>query len=247
MIQKWKTDEFYDENTRKSDSRNFYVLYVLRPISFALARFFSYLSITANQIMLFRALLGIVLSTIIFINVNQSHYFIIYAFTYHFIVILDYVDGNLARYFKSKNFIGKMFDGWLDTILESLFYISVGFSLGLENYKWSLFVYLIYMISVWTKARFQYVNQIKTLLSQKIDKGTIGNMNQSLRLNFFKKLYTQFENIKLWYFTIFLLACALLDIINDWHYFGGLYIILLSMTDISLVIFRSIRSFNVKY
>ena len=93
----------------------------------------------------------------------------------------------------------------------------------------------------------QYVNQIKTLLSQKIDKGTIGNMNQSLRLNFFKKLYTQFENIKLWYFTIFLLACALLDIINDWHYFGGLYIILLSMTDISLVIFRSIRSFNVKY
>ena len=96
-----------------------------------------------------------------------------------------------------------MFDGWLDTILESLFYISVGFSLGLENYKWSLFVYLIYMISVWTKARFQYVNQIKTLLSQKIDKGTIGNMNQSLRLNFFKKLYTQFENIKLWYFTIF--------------------------------------------
>ena len=40
MIQKWKTDEFYDENTRKSDSRNFYVLYVLRPISFALARFF---------------------------------------------------------------------------------------------------------------------------------------------------------------------------------------------------------------
>ena len=94
--------------------------YFFRPLSIYIAIPFAFLNIKPNTITYFRAFF--VLFLFIFSAFINSKYFVFILLAALFCQILDFVDGNLARFYKTESLYGKFIDGLFDFLIPLVYF-----------------------------------------------------------------------------------------------------------------------------
>ncbi len=108
-------------------------LYILRPIAFIFVKLLYPTSITPNQVSLMSIVVGM-LSGYFFSRGDVTSYFIAGAL-YFFCLVLDCVDGMIARLKKNGTPVGRIVDGFADYIVGISVYVglAIGFSKGIVS------------------------------------------------------------------------------------------------------------------
>ncbi len=108
-------------------------LYILRPIAFIFVKLLYPTSITPNQVSLMSIFVGM-LSGYFFSRGDVTSYFIAGAL-YFFCLVLDCVDGMIARLKKNGTPVGRIVDGFADYIVGISVYVglAIGFSKGIVS------------------------------------------------------------------------------------------------------------------
>lgn len=119
--------EAYQPKKYKDQKESSFIFSIYRPLSFYLAVPFAKSSLSTNQV----AQLGSVISLagIILIAVGGYGVAVIGSLFYFLGVLMDFVDGNLARLRGESNHFAKFMDGVRDTFVASFFPMAVGFGL----------------------------------------------------------------------------------------------------------------------
>lgn len=102
-------------------------LYIFRPIAFIFVKLLYKTPITPNQISMFSIFVGILSG--IFFSQGTLTSFIVAGLLYTFSIVLDCVDGMIARLKKNGSAVGRIIDGFADYIVGISVY--VGFTNGL--------------------------------------------------------------------------------------------------------------------
>ena len=125
-------------------------LYILRPIAFIFVKIFYPTSITPNQISLMTTISGLISGY--FFSRGDVVSFVIAGSLYFLSMVLDCVDGMIARLKNSGTPVGRIIDGVSDYIVGTSVYIGmgIGFGKGLIdvrflhfNYWWFILVAVI--------------------------------------------------------------------------------------------------------
>ncbi len=104
-------------------------LYILRPIAFIFVKMIYRTNITPNQVSLMTIITGIISG---FLYTRGTHTFFIIAGGLHFFcLVLDCVDGMIARLKKSGTPVGRIVDGFADYSVGVAVFI--GYGIGLAN------------------------------------------------------------------------------------------------------------------
>ncbi len=108
-------------------------LYILRPIAFIFVKLLYPTSITPNQVSLMSIVVGM-LSGYFFSRGDVTSYFIAGAL-YFFCLVLDCVDGMIARLKKNGTPVGRIVDGFADYIVGISVYVglAIGFTKGIVS------------------------------------------------------------------------------------------------------------------
>lgn len=108
-------------------------LYILRPIAFVFVKLFYPTSITPNQVSLMTIIVGII-SGYLFSRGTVTC-FVIAGSLYFFCMVLDCVDGMIARLKNSGTAVGRIIDGVADYLVGISVYVGmgIGFDKGLIN------------------------------------------------------------------------------------------------------------------
>jgi len=108
-------------------------LYILRPIAFMFVKLLYPFSITPNQVSLMNIIVGIISGY--FFSRGTVTSFIIGGSLYFLCMVLDCVDGMIARLKNSGTAIGRIIDGFADYIVVISVYVGmgIGFEKGLIN------------------------------------------------------------------------------------------------------------------
>ncbi len=98
-----------------------FVLYrwLYRPLSFPLTALFIRMGFSANQVSYLNGLL-LLIALALFVS-NQTQALLLGTLFFALFFILDFVDGNIARYHQKSSYFGKLLDGSIDTIGFFLF------------------------------------------------------------------------------------------------------------------------------
>jgi phosphatidylglycerophosphate synthase len=121
-------------------------LYILRPIAFIFVKLFYPTSITPNQISLMTAIVGIISGY--FFSRGDVISFVIAGSLYFLSMVLDCVDGMIARLKNSGTPVGRIIDGFSDYIVGISVYIGmgIGFGKGLIDVKFLPFSYWWFLV-----------------------------------------------------------------------------------------------------
>ncbi|MCK5051302.1 MAG: CDP-alcohol phosphatidyltransferase family protein [Candidatus Cloacimonetes bacterium] len=121
-------------------------LYILRPIAFIFVKLFYPTSITPNQVSLMTTIVGI--TSAYFFSRGDVVSFVIAGSLYFFSMVLDCVDGMIARLKNNGTAVGRIIDGVSDYIVGTSIYIGmgIGFGKGLINVKFLPFSYWWFII-----------------------------------------------------------------------------------------------------
>lgn len=111
---------YYGSNKHTFDSEHYFFRWY-RPISFLPSALLIKLGVTANIVTSFGAL-----SLLSAFATLASGHLALGAFLYLIAYIVDFIDGNIARYSNNPTSFGKIFDGAVD-LLTFLLFVSVGF------------------------------------------------------------------------------------------------------------------------
>jgi len=116
-------------------------LYILRPIAFIFVKLFYPTSITPNQVSLMTTITGII--SAYFFSRGDVVSFSIAASLYFFSMVLDCVDGMIARLKNNGTAVGRIIDGFSDYIVGISVYIGmgIGFSKGFIEFNYISFSY----------------------------------------------------------------------------------------------------------
>ena len=108
-------------------------LYILRPIAFIFVKLLYPTSITPNQVSLMSIVVGM-MSGYFFSRGDVTSYFIA-GILYFFCLVLDCVDGMIARLKKNGTPVGRIVDGFADYIVGISVYVglAIGFSKGIVS------------------------------------------------------------------------------------------------------------------
>ena len=123
-------------------------LYILRPIAFIFVKMLYPTNVTPNQVSLMSIVVGM-LSGYFFSRGDVTSYFIA-GMLYFFCLVLDCVDGMIARLKKNGTPVGRIVDGFADYIVGISVYIGlgIGFSKGLVQIDfWPNSYWLLLIIS----------------------------------------------------------------------------------------------------
>lgn len=120
----------FPKEKRRLDRANPWAYFVIRPISFYPAWLFLRLGITANKTTLIGLIIGIL--GLAFLGFGSYWAIIIGAILANIGLLLDYVDGNIARATDSASKYGKYIDIISDYIIVGLMPIAIG--IGLYNH-----------------------------------------------------------------------------------------------------------------
>jgi phosphatidylglycerophosphate synthase len=106
-------------------------LYILRPIAFIFVKLLYPTSITPNQVSFMTIISGLI--SAYFFSIGDVVSFVIAGLFYFFSLVLDCVDGMIARLKNNGTPIGRIVDGFADYIVGISVYIGmgIGFSKGL--------------------------------------------------------------------------------------------------------------------
>ena len=110
-----KTRDLNKNQTKLSSSTIFELFY--RRISFFITPFFLLLRVSPNVISGLVLIMGLISSFLIFTSINSNISLGIVIF--FFSIIVDYVDGNVARISNKSSFYGRFIDGLIDIIVLS--------------------------------------------------------------------------------------------------------------------------------
>ena len=100
---------------------------VFKTLSIYITPIFIYLKCSANITTLIALMVGLSASVLHILYGYQIYYF---CFLLYFLsVIIDYCDGNIARYNKTPSFFGRFIDGLFDIIVIGFFQISLLYSI----------------------------------------------------------------------------------------------------------------------
>jgi len=103
-------------------------LYILRPIAFIFVKLFYPTSITPNQVSLMTTITGII--SAYFFSRGDAVSFVIAGSLYFFALVLDCVDGMIARLKNNGTAVGRIIDGVSDYIVGTTVYIGMGIGFG---------------------------------------------------------------------------------------------------------------------
>ncbi|KQC06235.1 MAG: hypothetical protein APR54_07475 [Candidatus Cloacimonas sp. SDB] len=108
-------------------------LYILRPIAFIFVKLLYPTKITPNQVSLMSIIVGLVSG--FFFSRGDVTSFAIAGGLYFFCVVLDCVDGMIARLKKNGTPVGRIIDGFADYIVGIAVYVGmgIGFDKGMVN------------------------------------------------------------------------------------------------------------------
>ena len=115
--------KYLDDSTVKSDKTKPLNRFFFRPISLLITPFFVWLRMSPNWISFLR--MFIALGAMILLFSESLEIRILGLCVYTFAKVLDFVDGNIARVFKSKTFFGKWLDGLVDIVSAVAILIAV--------------------------------------------------------------------------------------------------------------------------
>lgn len=121
-------------------------LYILRPIAFIFVKLFYPTSITPNQVSLMTTITGII--SAYFFSRGDVVSFVIAGSLYFLAMVLDCVDGMIARLKNNGTAVGRIIDGVSDYIVGTSIYIGmgIGFGKGLINVKFLPFSYWWFIV-----------------------------------------------------------------------------------------------------
>ncbi len=115
--------KIYSINSKPRNISNQCIIdFILSKFSILLTPFFLNLRLTPNQITIFNFFVG--LSSIYLITFKHEffQYGILCFFSF---MVLDHIDGNVARYRKVGSFLGRFIDALFDAIIFGLFFASI--------------------------------------------------------------------------------------------------------------------------
>ena len=132
----------YTEDKRISDKNNHLILYYLyRPLSFPLTWLFANLRIKANHVTILSIIVTLVITYLLILDSLNLKY--LAAFLMFIYLVLDCVDGNIARVTKSEAKYGTFIDAFSGLLFWSLVFPSIGIGAKLDIiYFENLFIYL---------------------------------------------------------------------------------------------------------
>lgn len=140
------TKQIIDELKRVNQHQitNFYSLETFfKTLSIYITPIFIYLKCSANITTLIALMVGLSASVLHILYGYQAYY--ICFLLYFLSVIIDYCDGNIARYNNTTSFFGRFIDGLFDIIVIGFFQISLFYSIinldAVEN------IYLVMLTS----------------------------------------------------------------------------------------------------
>ena len=227
-----KIVEGYSQETKDSDKRSYYIFYVLRPTSFFITPLFTLIKMSANTVTLFRFFCGLLICYLVIIQYNLFYA----SLWYLLIIILDFVDGNLARLSKSASLFGAMVDGWVDEILNLILYLSISILFGEKYFTFALMIALIKITAAYSETRFLYFNGI--IRKQPV---LIKNNILKSKKRLFGIIYRQLKNLNLIFFTLLLCGSAYLGYVLEWFISYSIYLLLFSLLKMFKAFFNSLK------
>lgn len=110
----------------------FFFRKIIRPISFYLTPPFLFLGFSANQVTLLSLLTGLIGCGLLI----SGHYYFMLAGTVFLLsfLMLDFIDGNIARFHGKTNHFGKFLDGVSGTVIYTLIPICLGLGAGNKSH-----------------------------------------------------------------------------------------------------------------
>ena len=102
-------------------------LYILRPIAFIIVKLLYSTNVTPNQVSYTAIFVGLI--SAFFFSMGTLTSFLIGGILYFFILVLDCVDGMIARLKKNGTPVGRIIDGFADYSIGILIYIGMGMGL----------------------------------------------------------------------------------------------------------------------
>lgn len=146
--------DYYDAAAEATDRKGgFYQRFVLRALSLPLSVPLMKLGVSANQATALGSLIGTLAAAL-----ACGGFFLSAAIVRHVAVVMDFVDGNLARAARRKTWAGKFFDGLSDVLLDGLFVIGVGLGLGGAHAVLALSAAWIHAAGTAARVRLLYVS-----------------------------------------------------------------------------------------
>ena len=111
-------------------SRDSIIILFFRWLSFYVTPFFIIINISANIVTTFSLIFGLVSAILICFN------YLFFGYAFYFIaVLLDHVDGNIARYKGESTFYGRFIDGFYGIVIASAMQVSFSvFAAGNSDY-----------------------------------------------------------------------------------------------------------------
>jgi phosphatidylserine synthase len=122
-------DQYGDKKIE--DSNEYFAYYVIRPVSFWIATLFVILKVSANSVTWLSLIFGLFGFILFFIG---GYAFQVIASIFILIwLILDHVDGNMARYYKSQSSFGDFLDSFVCYIVFALIPIAIAHSIANDD------------------------------------------------------------------------------------------------------------------
>lgn len=120
--------------SKKRELDREYVLYrIYRPVSFPLSAVLIKLGLSANQVT-FLSFVTLLLASGFFL-IGSGAAMVMGAITYALAFLLDFADGNIARFHNKPNYFGKLIDGFVDTLSVIVFIaIAIGNAKASQNF-----------------------------------------------------------------------------------------------------------------
>jgi phosphatidylglycerophosphate synthase len=122
---------------KKIDKMDLWVFLCIRPLSFYFTWFFLKLGFTSNMTTILSTVISIIGSVLLIVDDWTIQ--IIGAVIINLWIVLDCVDGNIARYKRQSSVFGEFLDGLSGYVFTSVLYTSMGVSVFLfENHHFDL-------------------------------------------------------------------------------------------------------------
>ena len=117
----------YGDKEQEDRADSYVSRFLYRPLSFYLSVPFVWLGFSGNQVTILRAILALL--SAVLVAFPKRGFVVLGASLYAFCVLLDYVDGNLARLDNASNNFGALLEELADQVGPSLFPVAVGVGL----------------------------------------------------------------------------------------------------------------------
>ena len=170
-------------------SRDSIIILFFRWLSFYVTPFFIIINISANIVTIFSLIFGLVSAIIICFN------YLFFGYAFYFIaVLLDHVDGNIARYKGESTFYGRFIDGFYGIVITSAMQISFAV-FAAENSAYITLQWFGVLAAVFTPMHHLFYDRYSTFVRWIKEEGHIIKTKPYIRSNMSWSFYIS-DNIQ---------------------------------------------------